>query len=88
MKLNTSSKSDLPRNMIRGLRTTMTLKAEMPNSLIFTNCNFTNKTKLRMVRNPDHTISDLIKSVQKKFSSLYVVSRSSKTGRDHKSFNL
>lgn len=74
--------------MIRGLRTTMTLKAEMPNSPIFTNYNFTNKIKLRMIRNPDHTISDLIKSIQKNFLSLYVVSRSSKTGRDHKSYNL
>lgn len=73
--------------MMRGLRTTMTVKAESPNPLTFTNHNFTSKTDLRMIRNPDCTISDLIKSVLKLFLSLDIVLRSSLPGRDHESFN-
>lgn len=88
MKLNTSSKEKKIILKIRGLRTTMTLKAGRPNPLIFSNNNFAEKSKLTMIRDPDHTISYLIKSVQKIFPSLYIVSRSSLTGRDHTSFNL
>ena len=42
--------------MIKVLRTTITLKTEKLNPLIITNCTFTSKTELRMVRNPDHAL--------------------------------
>lgn len=54
--------------MIIGLRTTATLKGLT--QWFFTNHNITNKTELRIAQIPEHTISDLIKSVQKIFPSL------------------